>query len=154
MASATEVRQWAEAYFSTGYYCAESVVLALARAQGIESALLPRMASGLCAGMARTGGPCGALSGAVLGLGLQYGRDEVQDNMQLLYQATQRLVHEFEQEFGARGCNELLGCDLGTEEGRTFFKLHELKQTRCTRLAARSAELAAQIGIETGMTQD
>lgn len=154
MESAAAVRQRAEKHFASGYLCAESVVLALAQAQGIESTLLPRMASGLCSGMGQTRGPCGALSGAVLGIGLIHGRDNEQESMQRIYPLTQRLVHEFEQEFGARTCDKLLGCDLGTEEGQAFFKQHELKQKRCTPFVARAAELAAIAIAETNNSQD
>ena len=62
----TEVRQCAEESFASGLYCAESVVLSIARSQGIESDLLPKLATGFCSGMARTCGTCGALSGAIL----------------------------------------------------------------------------------------
>jgi len=52
--------------FESGLFCAESVLLAAAEALGVNSDLIPRIASGVCSGLARTGGLCGALSGALL----------------------------------------------------------------------------------------
>ena len=49
-----EVRRLAEEASDSGLYCAEAVVSALARAQGIESGLVPKMATAFCSGMART----------------------------------------------------------------------------------------------------
>ena len=40
----SSTRKSAEEFFASGLFCAESVVLALAKAQGIESDLLPKVA--------------------------------------------------------------------------------------------------------------
>jgi len=63
----SDVRKSAEEAFASGLYCAESVVLALAKAQGVESDLLPKVATAFCSGMSRTCGTCGALTGAIMG---------------------------------------------------------------------------------------
>ncbi|MBI2308026.1 MAG: C_GCAxxG_C_C family protein [Rhodocyclales bacterium] len=144
---ATNVRQSAEAAFSSGLYCAESVVLALAQAQGIESALLPQAATAFCGGMARSCGPCGALTGAMIGLGLALGRSRPEDSVQPAYVATQKLIASFEQEFGARDCHRLLGCDLGTPEGQATFRAQNLGE-RCARYTGRAAEIAAALIAE------
>ena len=138
-----QVRHHAETAFADGLYCAESVLLALAQAQGIDSALVPRIATGLCAGLARRCGPCGALTGGILGIGLALGRASPDDASQPAYAATQALIAAFEAEFGARDCHRLLGCDLGTPEGQAHFREHRLRQ-RCAVFTGRAAELAAQ----------
>jgi len=138
------VRRSAEKAFASGLYCAESVVLALARAQGMESGALTKMATAFCSGMSRTGGPCGALTGAVMGLGLALGRDRAGDPVQAPYAATQKLIREFQSEFGARDCNELLGCDLATPEGQAIFHENRLHQ-RCAQYTGRAAEIAASL---------
>ena len=58
MRSPTDVRKIAEKAFASGLYCAESTLISLAEAQGIESDLLPGIATGFCSGMARTCGTC------------------------------------------------------------------------------------------------
>jgi C_GCAxxG_C_C family probable redox protein len=142
--SVAQVRRSAQESFAAGLYCAESVVLSLARAQGIESDLLPRVATAFCGGMSRTCGTCGALTGAVMGIGLALGRSRPGESVQPAYEATQRLVAEFEQEFGARDCHVLLGCDLGTPEGQAMFREDGLAEL-CVAYTGRAAEIAARI---------
>ena len=145
--SAESVRQAAEDAFSSGLYCAESVVHALAEAQGIESDVLPGMATGFCSGMARTCGPCGALTGAIMGVGLSLGRKSSGDTVQATYAVTQELVQKFESEFGARNCDDLLGCNLATPEGQAKFKEEKLHE-RCRLYTSRAAEMAARLICE------
>jgi len=101
------VRADAEAHYASGYGCAEAVLLALADLQEIASPLVPGMATAFCGGMARTGGTCGALTGAVLGISLALGRSEQGEPREAVNAAVQQLVREFEQAFGYRNCDEL-----------------------------------------------
>ena len=140
----SDVRKSAEAHFASGLYCAESVVLALAKAQNVESDLFPKVATAFCSGMARTCGTCGALTGAIMGVSLALGRTDADDTVQPSYAATQRLIKEFEQAFGARDCHVLLGCDLNTPEGQTKFREERLGQ-RCAKYTSKAAEIAARI---------
>ncbi|SFL76966.1 C_GCAxxG_C_C family probable redox protein [Desulfomicrobium norvegicum] len=140
-----EVRTSAEEAFASGYYCAESVVLAVARFQGVESDLPAKMATALCSGLSRTCGPCGALTGAILAVSLVLGRTSKTDSVEPAYAATRRLVDEFEKEFGGRDCRTLLdGCDLGTPEGQAMFTKQGFV-LRCTRFTGKAAEMAARI---------
>lgn len=141
------VRRSAEESFGCGLRCAESVVLALARAQGVDPDLPVKMATAFCSGMSRTRGTCGALTGAIMGMGLAYGRSDAATSLEPSYQATQRLVREFEQEFGARDCRDLLGCDISTMQGQAVFKLKNLG-VKCTEYTGRAAEIAAKIIAE------
>jgi C_GCAxxG_C_C family probable redox protein len=150
MQTAFDVRKAAENSFASGLYCAESVVLSLAKAHGIESDLVPKMATGFCGGMARTCGTCGALTGAIMGIGLVLGRSNPDDSVKDAYLATQRLVAEFEQAFGARDCQALLGCDLGTTEGQATFRSKSLGE-RCEGFTGKAAEIAATILAESRM---
>lgn len=140
----SDARKSAEDAFASGLYCAESVVVSLARAQGIESELLPRVATAFCSGMARTCGTCGALTGAIMGISLALGRSKSGEPVQPSYTATQRLVREFESEFGHRDCHVLLGCDLGTAQGQATFREKQLG-LRCANYTAKAAEIAARI---------
>lgn len=142
--SVSDARKAAEASFVSGLYCAESVVLTLSKAQGIESELLPRVATAFCGGMGHTSGTCGAFTGAMMGISLALGRSDAAESAQPAYDAVQRLVQEFEQEFGSRECTVLLGCDLGTPEGREIFRQNGLRK-RCARITGKATEIAARI---------
>jgi C_GCAxxG_C_C family probable redox protein len=138
------VRKSAEEYFASGLYCAESVVFALAKAQGIESEILPKIATAFCSGMSRTCGTCGALTGAMMGVSLALGRSKADDSVEPAYAATQNLIKEFEREFGACECHVLLGCDLNTPEGQELFREEGLS-AQCTKFTGKAAEIAARI---------
>lgn len=143
----SNVRRAAEDSFASGLYCAESVLLAVADELGVESELLPKVATPFCSGMGRMCGTCGALTGAMMGIGLALGRCEASQSVQPSYRATQHLIQEFEQEFGARDCHVLLGCDLNTPEGQAMFKDQKLGQ-RCAQYTGKAAEIAARLVVE------
>ena len=134
----------AGAFWDEGYYCAESVLLAVAAELGISSPLLPRAATGLCSGLSRTAGMCGALAGAVLGIGLGTGRDAPSDDLEECYALTGRLLAEFDARFGATTCPELLECDVRTDEGRRRYAENHLAD-RCRGFVAEAAAMAADL---------
>jgi len=98
------------------------VLLAVAESQGIESDLLPRIATGFCSGLARTGGLCGALSGGIMALNLLTGRSEPGASVDENYALVGELIDQYEEKFGSINCKELTGVDLGTGEGQAKFR--------------------------------
>lgn len=122
-ADALAVGRRARALFDTSpnLLCAESVFLALAEGLGVDSPLVPRLATGFCSGLARTDGLCGAFSGGVLGLGLALGRDTGHDGLDRAYGAVQEFRGFFLERFGSEGCTYICGCRLDTDEGRKAF---------------------------------
>lgn len=126
---------------STGYSCAESLLLAIAESQGIQSDLFPQIASGFCGGMSRTGGPCGAVTGAILGLGLIAGVHQPGVDHTPTYEVVQRFLSAFKTRFGSINCPDLTGCDLSTPEGRAKFRAEKVS-VRCADFVTVAAELA------------
>jgi C_GCAxxG_C_C family probable redox protein len=96
--------------------------LAVAKEYNIQSELLPKIATGFCSGIARTSGQCGALSGAILGLGLITGRSEPGASVDSHYAQVRELIERFDAQFGSQNCAQLTGCDLATEDGQTQFQ--------------------------------
>jgi hypothetical protein len=64
-----------EELFRSGLCCSESLLQAIAEDLGIQSELIPKIATGLCAGISRTGSICGAVSGGVLAISMVTGRN-------------------------------------------------------------------------------
>ncbi len=146
--SPSETGKHAEDLFRQGLFCAESAVLAIAESQGSESGILPWAATGFCSGMARTCGTCGALSGAIMGLGLVLGRDNADGSVERTYEAVGKLIRRFEEEFGSTNCRGILDCDLGTPEGQAFFRENNLREL-CARITGRAAGIASELVKET-----
>lgn len=140
----SNVKLIADENFSSGLYCAESVVLTIAETYDIETELFPKIATAFCSGMSRTCGTCGALTGGILGISAIHGRTGAAESVEKVYEATQALVTRFEAEFGSKNCHELLGCDLGTPEGQETFR-NEGLNSRCHGYSIKAAELAVKI---------
>jgi C_GCAxxG_C_C family probable redox protein len=130
--------------FKSGFFCAESVLLAIAESQGIQSELIPRIATGLCSGISRTGGMCGAVSGAILGINLVAGRNTPDQSLELSYTLTQKMIGTFETQYGSANCRQLLGCELNTEEGQEYFMANNLME-KCLEYAESATRIAESI---------
>ena len=125
--------------FKSGYFCAESVLLAIAENQGIQSDLIPKIATGFCSGISRTGGMCGAVSGAIMGISLVAGRSSPSESIEFCYTLTQKLISLFEKQYGSVNCRQLIGCDLATEEGQRYFMENNLMEVVCNMLKRQPA---------------
>jgi C_GCAxxG_C_C family probable redox protein len=97
-------------------------LLAVAEHAGIHSEIIPRIATGFCSGMARTGGLCGAVSGGILAINLYLGRNTPAEIIDPCYQAVRLFLDRFTAQFKALNCLELTGVHLGTPEGQAEFK--------------------------------
>lgn len=109
-------------FFASGYRCAESVLLFVAETKNVQSDLIPKIATGFCAGISRTRGTCGAVNGAVMAINLFYGRNDPSVPLDQSYPPIQKFIKMFEEKFGSTNCQQLIDCDLSTEEGRKKFQ--------------------------------
>jgi C_GCAxxG_C_C family probable redox protein len=130
--------------FQSGYFCAESVLSAIAENQGIHSDLIPRIASGFCSGISRTGSMCGAVSGAIMGINLVAGRSSPSESIEPSYTLAQKLIGQFEKQFGSVNCRQLIGCDLSTEEGQRYFQDNNLME-HCLQYAEEATRMAISL---------
>ncbi len=131
--------------FTSGFYCAESVLLAVSEWKGIESDLIPAIATGFCGGMSRTSGLCGALTGGIMALNMVYGRNTPEETTDRNYAMAARFIREFEARFGSTNCSDLLGCDLSTTEGLESFKAGNLLTETCLKVTGEAASMVARI---------
>jgi C_GCAxxG_C_C family probable redox protein len=114
---------------------------------GLDEQTAFRVACGFGGGCARLGLTCGAVTGAYMVIGLKYGKAKADDND--AKEKTYAFVQEFSKQFIERNkslnCTELLGCDLGTPEGRTKAKEQNLIVTICEKLVRDAAEILEEI---------
>lgn len=112
-------------YFSSGYNCAQSVVLAFSDLLPVDQDTLARLSSSFGGGMGRLREVCGAVSGMFLVAGLLYGfaGNVTRDEKAAHYARIQALAHAFAEKNGSIVCRELLGLnvkhDPPTPEART-----------------------------------
>ncbi len=120
------------------------MLLAVCEERGITSELVPRIATGFCGGIARSGGMCGAVSGAIMALNVVLGRDEHDGDREEDYAAVRKLLDAFPEAFGSINCRDPLGCDLGTPEGQVFYKKSKLSR-ECRRYTEEATRLAIKL---------
>ena len=116
--------------FHENYNCAQSVVAAYAADYGLDLEKALSMAVGFGGGMGRTQETCGAVTGAIMVLGLssRFKEEDRRPKINEVYAKVNRFIKEFAIEKGTAKCRDLLGCDLTTEEGQKFFKENKLRE--------------------------
>jgi len=103
--------------FDEGYNCAQSVLLTMLEHWNGENDLVPKIAAGFGGGIGRCGSVCGALTGAVMALGVKYGSDGPSLEKRLrCYEFAQKLYRQFELKHGSALCRELIGYNLTDPE--------------------------------------
>jgi C_GCAxxG_C_C family probable redox protein len=117
----------------------------VSQALGEESDVLPRIASGFGGGIGGSGGTCGALVGAIMVVGLRYGRTNPEDDRLRAYAISQRIFDAFEGEMGATACRDLTGLDLRTTDGA--------RQRQESGVAERVCAPAIQLAERLAMTE-
>lgn len=129
--------------FAEGYSCSQAVASAFAGDYGLTDEQALKVASGFGGGMGQTGGACGAISGAVIVLGLAYGATSPKDaaTKAKTYGLVQEFVAEFSRRHGAVACPALLGCDLATPEGRERAREEGLTRKVCPAYVRSAAEI-------------
>jgi C_GCAxxG_C_C family probable redox protein len=87
---------------------------------GIRDSVLPQLASGFGGGVGPKGSLCGALTGAVMAVGMKMGRTDPKDRgtLQKVYDKCQEFWGQFEKEFGSTLCYNIIGIHLDNEEER------------------------------------
>lgn len=110
--------------FNSGYNCAQAVLSRFAERYGMSRDDAFRIGTGFGGGIARNGEACGAVTGAVMALGLRYGQREGDDRS--IQENTYEKVNEFLEHFralhGSCVCRVILeGIDLKTSDGQQAF---------------------------------
>jgi C_GCAxxG_C_C family probable redox protein len=137
----------AVACFREGFNCAQAILSTWGGEYGLERETALRAASAFGAGMGCLGEVCGSVTGALIVLGLKYGRTEAKDKE--TKERNHAMVGDFAGRFRSRNgsllCRELLGCDLTTAEGMDEAKQKGLFTERCPRFVRDAAEILEDV---------
>jgi len=133
--------------FAGGLSCPQAILSTYGPELGLDRKTAIRLAEGFAGGIAGTGRTCGAVSGAIMSLGLKYGRTEDSD---LDAKAeTTRLVREFIERFEAKNgsiaCRDLIGCEIDTPEKVKDAKEKQLFVTICRPVVRDAAEILEEL---------
>lgn len=126
----------AEAYFTEGYNCAQSVVLAFADLLGTDEDTLKAVAAPFGGGMGRLREVCGAVSGMFMVAGLVQKPDTLDRNgKNAFYALERRMAEAFAKQTGSIVCRELLVT-------RPHGDVHNSAKPKCRELVGIAARIA------------
>lgn len=131
-------------YFTQGYNCAQSVVLAFEEMLPLDKDTLAKMSCPFGGGMGRLREVCGAVSGMFTVLGFLYGSDDPSDNAAKgkVYERVQELAGQFEARNGSIVCRKLLGLDVEREAPTPQARTSEYYKKRpCKELVGDAIEI-------------
>lgn len=136
-------REEAEALFSGGFNCAQAVLAAYGVELGLERDAALKLASPLGAGIARTGQVCGAVTGALMVIGLRFGAANSWNKIHKarVQKRAEQFLEKFKKIHGSVNCYDLLGLDLGTAEGRKEAKQKKVFETKCVKHVRDASEI-------------
>ena len=92
--------------------------------------------------MARTGATCGAVTGALMVIGLHHAKThkDDDDSRERAYALAQEFMDAFRERNRSLLCKELLGVDVSTPEGMRTVREKDLFRTVCPRFVGGAAE--------------
>ncbi len=105
----------ASEYHKKGYNCCQAVLCAFAEELGVDMQTAFRIGEGFGLGMGCMEGTCGALSGAIMTVGLKKstGNLEKPDSKAASYQLSKEMLLKFKERSGSTICRELKGVGTG-----------------------------------------
>ena len=133
--------------FQSGFNCAQAVFSSFSEDYGLETAMACKIAGGLGSG-ARMAELCGAVSGAVLVIGLKHGQGtSAEADMKLKCNVeTEEFMRRFRAANGDIVCRNLLKCDIATKDGREIAVDKGLFRTICKGLVVSAIKILIDMG--------
>lgn len=137
----------AVATFRQGINCTQALVSTYGPRYGLDRTCALKIGGAFGSGM-NMGETCGAVTGALMIIGLRHAK--VGGSRFLSRERTAGLTQEFLRRFrarnGATACKDLLGCDLGTPEGRRAAKQESHFKKQCPKFVQDAAEILEELG--------
>lgn len=145
-----ELQEKALKYFDEGHNCAQAVFTVFAEERGMDHDMAFSISAGFGGGIARTQKTCGAVTGAVMAIGLM--NDKNHNSPEEQKEAAYTLVQDFLERFTAihnsTECSQLLGHSLKTAEERREAKEKGLFTNVCNRCVKDAVGI---VGVITGI---
>lgn len=134
--------------FNSGCNCSQAVLCAFSDVTGFDDETAKRLASSFGGGMGRMREVCGAVSGALMVLGIAKGYSDLSDHSAKKehYALVQQFASRFKEENGSIICRELLSgvktADGGVPEKRTETYY---KKRPCAELCRTAAKITEEL---------
>ena len=125
-----------------GYNCAQAVLGAFCEEGELDISIAFKIANGFGGGI-RYGEVCGAVTGAVMAIGLKCGffREKDFEQKKFCYRKTEEFLDTFKKENGSTLCRDLLGIDINSPDDFKKPEIRELFSTVCPKMIAAAVRI-------------
>lgn len=132
--------------FKSKFHCSQAVFAAFSEELGLSEEQALKIGSCFGSGM-RKGEVCGSCTGALMVLGLKYGHSKVGDVESKLKtdEVCDRFLDEFKLQNGSYLCNDLLNCDIKTDEGIKYALDNNLFTEFCPKMVESATKITEDI---------
>ena len=132
--------------FESGFNCSQAIVRTYGPDYGLSELDAVRVSCGFGGGMRRAD-VCGAVTGALMILGLRFGAKDASDTSAKagVYSKVEEFQSRFESRCDSIACLDLLGCDISTPEGMEQARSNNLFKTVCPKLVQTAAEILEEM---------
>jgi C_GCAxxG_C_C family probable redox protein len=133
--------------FRNGWSCSQAVCCAFAKDFGIDEKTALRLSCALGGGMSHMGNTCGAVSGALMVIGMKYGRTELDDlaSKDKTYEMAQQFIHEFRRRNHSLNCTDLIGYDLSDPKALAEAREKKVFHARCSKFVCDAGDILEEI---------
>lgn len=135
-------------YFRNKFNCSQSVLTAFSSENGLSENDSLKVACAFGGGMGRQQLTCGAVTGALMALGLKFGKgiDDPEEKKQLTYAKTREFFEEFTKIHGSTNCIELLdGLNMTDPEDQKEIMERNLFVINCERYVADAVNITEKL---------
>lgn len=132
--------------FNQGFNCSQAVFSTFCEELGLDQETAMKISCGFGGGM-RNGEICGAVTGAVMVIGLKYGQSKGEDKeaKQKTYEAVKEFTDRFKATNGSIICKELIDIDLSHENGIKFAREKGVFTNICPKLIKDAVDILKEI---------
>ena len=141
-----EKKEMAVAYFENNFNCSQAVFTTFAVEEGIPEELALKVATQFGGGM-RKGEVCGAVSGALMVLGLKHGHYHLDapEEKAAAYRLSEEFMDRFIEKQGTVVCRELLGYNVSKPEDMVKIRELGLFHSKCPEMIRSATEILEEM---------
>lgn len=119
--------------FESGFSCSQAVLMPFSEELSLPRETAIKISCSFGGGLGGAGKTCGALTGAIMVVGLKCGKTNATDQeaKKLACEKTRELVETFEKVHGSTNCNELIGFDRSNLSAAELLAKKHLFHNKC-----------------------
>jgi len=135
-------------YFRNKFNCSQSVFTVFGLEDGIPEDDCLKISCAFGGGMGRQQHTCGAVTGALMAIGLKYGKgiNDTEEKKQLTYSKTREFFEEFINIHGSTNCRELLdGLNMSDPDDHNKITERNLFEIKCEKYVADAVRITEKL---------